>query len=223
MPTPPEVPESARCAALSGLHHRAEHGGFLTPNLMAAKLETLTIELPHRVSVLPPRPVRAGDSLRASARFVGWRFLVCSDGEAVASAQTLPDGEGGWRLSELHEGPLVPATQQGFAGLLEALEQLLGSGEESNTEATPARRPWAQSETPKAAETEELNVQLLLVPAASSAVLWVRRKDSTEDLVFGLEIPGTLLTYGLIRASPSYSAHSRDSETSVVQAVEFTA
>lgn len=152
----------------------------MTPKLAAAKLETLTIELPHRVSFLPLRPVPAGNSLRASAWFFGWRFFVSTDSGPIALAQTLPDGQGGWRLSELHEGPLVAAKQEAFDRLPEEL---------------------GHTKRPGVSPIEQFDVQLLLAPAARAAVLWVGGEDDATELVLGLEMPGSMMTIGLMPAS----------------------
>jgi hypothetical protein len=177
---PPEVPPSAQRAAENGLARRAEHGGFMTPGLQAAaqQQQRLTVGSPHRMSVLPLRRVLAGASLRASAQFVGWRFLVRADGKAIAAAQTVPDREGGWRLTELSEGSLTSATEAALASLFDELATL-----------------------PAMAAVANPNYQLLLVPAASAAVIWVRRSGQTEDVVMALKIPGTSLPRGFIPAS----------------------
>src|SRR3954469_20316401 len=82
-----------------------------TPALRAASPEGLELTDAHETYVLGLDDLVASPSLDR-ARPTGWRYLVRSDGEAVAAAHSAETGPGQHVLSQVNEGPFVGATAE---------------------------------------------------------------------------------------------------------------
>ncbi len=78
------------------------------PHEMPKAADDLELSTPHQVFVMSPDAAEAGAGLD-QARSVGWRFLVESGGEVIASAESpeLPEGTGAPSFSE---GQVVTST-----------------------------------------------------------------------------------------------------------------
>jgi hypothetical protein len=104
----PEPPGRARDKTRSTLDVVARGRGAGLRKLDAARAEDLELSTPHQVFVMGPDAAQAGAGLDR-ARPVGWRFLVESGGEVIASAESpeLPEGDGAPSFSE---GQVVAST-----------------------------------------------------------------------------------------------------------------
>ena len=105
-PTPPSrVHESVQ----SKLRTLAGDNRFSTPALRLAQRDRLDVSTPHQVFTLGLDDVLAGAGLDA-ARPVGWRYLITSDGEVIASAETAENPDGTPQPAQFTEGRFVAAT-----------------------------------------------------------------------------------------------------------------
>lgn len=80
-----------------------------TPFLAGATPEGLELTDPHETYTLGLSDLLAGPDL-SRARPTGWRYLVRSDGEAVAAAHSAETAPGEHVLAQVNEGPFVAAT-----------------------------------------------------------------------------------------------------------------
>ncbi|KMO10722.1 hypothetical protein [Methylobacterium platani] len=128
----PEAPREAERIVRHVLDALAARSAFRTPRLSLADPRTLALASPHRVVVLPLEVLRAGREIRLVER--GWRFLITSDGEAIAAAEALAQLRGRFRFGGLNEGPLVT----GFATALRSNPGMQEPGVETRLLLAPA-------------------------------------------------------------------------------------
>ncbi|MEH1017762.1 MULTISPECIES: hypothetical protein [unclassified Micromonospora] len=104
----PEPPGRMREETRAKLGRVAGVRGMGLPALGAAAPENVEVSTPHQVFTMGLDDVEAGGGLER-ARPGGWRFLLESGGEVIASAETAETPEGA-RPPTFNEGPYVGAT-----------------------------------------------------------------------------------------------------------------
>lgn len=154
----PDPPVRARDKTRSTLGVVARGRGAGLQKLGAARVEDLELSTPHQVFVMGPDAAEAGGSLDR-ARPMGWRFLVESGGEVIASAESpegpeQPEGAGEPSFSE---GQIVASTA-GAVKAARALPQLANAG---------------------------FDLRLLRIPAMYQNALWLHSPHA--DLLIPLE------------------------------------
>ncbi|MEV0566772.1 hypothetical protein [Dactylosporangium sp. NPDC050588] len=107
----PDPPSGAHDHVKSRLHTLAAHGGLHTKALRGARADQLDLSTPHQVFTLGADDIAAGGGLDR-AEPAGWRYLVESAGQVVASAETMPAPDGTQRFANVNEGPFVDATDK---------------------------------------------------------------------------------------------------------------
>jgi len=106
----PDPPQEVRDTVRTTLRHFAEHSHFSTEALRRAHPDQLDVSTPHQVYTIGLDDVRSGAGLE-KARPVGWRYIVESAGQPIASAETALHADGSTPvLSHFNEGPFVSAT-----------------------------------------------------------------------------------------------------------------
>ncbi len=86
-----EIPQTAAEAVRNVVTGLAARAAFRTPNLSRADPGKLTLAKPHRFAMLTLQSLR-DDRRTPRPKMIGWRFLIEADGETLASAEALPDG-----------------------------------------------------------------------------------------------------------------------------------
>lgn len=110
------APEAAVATAQRGLTQLRSAGGALP--LRAARAENTFLAAPHRTFVLGVRNGRCASAARC-ARPAGWRFIVVSEGEALAAVEVRDAGGDHYVFSELNSGPFVASTVEALRRLEE--------------------------------------------------------------------------------------------------------
>src|SRR3954452_22286484 len=85
-----------------------------TPLLRGASPEGLELTDAHETYTLGLDDLMASPDL-SRARATGWRYLVRSNGEAVAAAHSAETSPGEHVLAQVNEGPFVAATDQALS------------------------------------------------------------------------------------------------------------
>lgn len=133
----PDPPRGASDAARSTLGDLAGLGHHNSEALRNAKAGDLDLTTPHQIFTMGLDDLAAGAGLDR-ARSVGWRYLVESGGQTVASVETAGAQEGtAPALSQLNEGPFVGATADAV-GAVRKLPQLEAAGFELRLLRIPA-------------------------------------------------------------------------------------
>ena len=89
--------------------------GFGTPKLRKAQGSSLGISTGHHVFTLDMERIPSDCTLSEKVICKGWRFLVHSDQQVVASLRLRNDGaEASWRIHSLTEGDNVSGTVDGL-------------------------------------------------------------------------------------------------------------
>jgi len=131
----PDPPGRIRDKARATLGAVAGDLGVGLRGLRAARGEDLELSTPHQVFVMDPDDAEAGGGL-ARARPVGWRFLVESGGEVLASAESADQLEGPGSPS-FAEGQAVTSTATAVRAA-QALPQVAKGGFELRLLRIPA-------------------------------------------------------------------------------------
>src|SRR5947209_19740778 len=108
---PPAQADSVLRETITGL---AESHRLTTPLLRGASPDGLELTDPHETFVIGLGDLVAAPDL-SRARSTGWRYLVRSDGEAVAAASSAEASPGEHVLAQVNEGPFVEATSSALA------------------------------------------------------------------------------------------------------------
>lgn len=95
--------------ALAGL---AAKSAFRLESLRAAKPHAMSLSTPHRVAYLAVEDIRRGAELRSVTQPKGLRFLVHEGDDVIAAAEVMRTADGGYRFTQLNDGPFVAATVQ---------------------------------------------------------------------------------------------------------------
>jgi hypothetical protein len=153
LPDPPSgVPDHVK----SKLHTFADHAAFTTKALRGARAEHLDVSTPHQVFALGLDDITGGGGLDR-AQPVGWRYLIESNGQVIASAETMPGPDGSQQVAQFTEGPFVDATDKAVK-TIRKLPKLEAAGFE---------------------------LRLLRIPAMYLTALWLH--SSAEDLFVPLQ------------------------------------
>lgn len=149
----PDPPKMSIAALQAGLSTLAEHGSFSAEGLRDAKPEQISATVPHQVYSLTLEDARIGGDLPERARESGWRFLLETDGQVIASAETRSEEGGRHRFARLNAGPFV-------AGTVEAL---------------------AAAESATRSDDFESQLRWLTVPSVYLMSAWLVRADDSPD------------------------------------------
>jgi len=140
-------------AVRSRLTDLAAASAFGTPSLRRSAPESLALSTPHRIAILPADAIGPRMSLRSAAIRKGWRFLVLSGTDVIATADTVLTKGGEHRFGHINEGPFVAGTEQAV------------------------RRAEADERIKKA----RFEILYLMVPALHVLALWLRELDGDAD------------------------------------------
>ena len=151
----PEPPSAVTDLGTGKLRHVGEHAPTGPAALGGAAPVDLTPTDPHEVYVLSIADLLADDPL-ASATAAGWRYLLSDGQQAVAAAMTTRTEGGEDRFALFNNGPYV-------GGTVTALQE---------------------AATLPQAETTDLQVRLLTVPALNLTAVWLHGDD--EELLVPL-------------------------------------
>ncbi len=154
-----EAPNRVLDEVRSTLNEFAKRGRFRTAALARARVDRLTLAVPHPVYTLSLQDLVDGRRLR-DARLVAWRYLVEADRRPIASAEVIVESEGKPpRFSQFNEGPFVQSTAA-------AIDEL-------------------QSRS----ELQEVSYEFraLQIPALYVVALWLTDQSGERDLVRALE------------------------------------
>jgi hypothetical protein len=132
----PDPPSGAPDHVRAKLHEFADHSRFSTEALRGAPADQLDVSTPHQVFTLGQDDIAAGGGLER-ARPVGWRYLIESAGQPIASAETTEAPDGTQVLSNFTEGRFVNATATAV-NAAHALPQLAAAGFELRLLRIPA-------------------------------------------------------------------------------------
>jgi hypothetical protein len=151
----PEPPSAVTDLVTGKLRHVGEHAPTGPAALGGAAPVDLTPTDPHEVYVLSIADLLHDDPL-ASAAPVGWRYLLTDGQRAVSAAMTTRTAAGEDRFALFNNGPYV-------GGTVTALQE---------------------AATLPQAETADLQVRLLTVPALNLTAVWLHGDD--EELLVPL-------------------------------------
>lgn len=132
----PEPPAGVPDKVKAKLHSLADGAKFSTNALRGARKEQLDLSTPHQVFTLGLDVIGSGGGLD-QAQPVGWRYLVESDGQLIASAETTPSADGIQEVSQFTEGPYVAETDKALKAVRK-LPQLAAAGFELRLLRIPA-------------------------------------------------------------------------------------
>lgn len=152
----PDPPSGAPDRVKSKLHAFADHAAFTTEALRGARADQLDVSTPHQVFAMGLDDITGGGGLDR-AQPVGWRYLIESDGQVIASAETMPAPDGTQQVAQFTEGPFVDATDKAVK-TIRKLPRLEATGFE---------------------------LRLLRIPALYLMALWLH--SPTEDLLVPLQ------------------------------------
>lgn len=142
LPGPPRGVSDAVSSTLGDLAGRGHHS---SEALRTATPDQLNVSTPHQVFTMGLDDLASGAGLHR-ARPVGWRQLVESDGQPVATIETTLADDGVTHVpSHLNEGPFVKATADAVAAV-RGLPQL---------------------------EAEDFELRVLRIPAVYLMALWL--------------------------------------------------
>lgn len=152
----PNPPSGAPDHVKSKLRTFADHAAFTTKALRGARADRLDVSTPHQIFALELDDITGGGGLDR-AQPVGWRYLIESEGQVIASAETMPAPDGTQQVAQFTEGPFVDATDKAVK-TIRKLPKLEAAGFE---------------------------LRLLRIPALYLMALWLH--SPTEDLLVPLQ------------------------------------
>ena len=169
----PEPPRQVVDTVQSTFQAMITTGSVRLPELRNAP-GTLTLAQPHQIFSLGLADLAAGKGLEA-AKSTGWRYLVQSGDNALASAETAVTPAGpGHVFSAFNSGPLVASTVQ-------AIRTAQGHPQVSQG---------------------SFELRLLRVPALYFTALWMHGAQATDDVLIPLDPSPGVATGKPVPAAP---------------------